>query len=222
MSGSSYRESCNLKEYIQDHHSQDEMRDVFLNMDIALKYIHEHNYCIEVFHPSKIDILDDKPDHVQFERLMELPKDPSLRKQMIKEDIFNSSLIQISLYTNIGDYLKPDFLKENFENMLLFIPEGDVPYYRGVVQRGANVYFSEYALEKRNRDIQQLDDELGDGVDIDPKEYMDDQFDNDRINDKIYKQINGLKEKAFVNLLLLPFIGIVGFILFMLFSYILG
>ena len=220
MSGSNYGESCTLKEDIQEHHSQDEMRDVFLNMDIALKYIHDHNYCIEIFHPSKIDILGDMPDHVQFDRLMQLPKNPSERKKMIQEDIFNSALVQISIYTNIGDYLKPDFLKENFDDMTIFLPEGDVPYYRGVVQRGASVYFSEYALEKRNRDLQQLDKDLGEGVDIDPSEYMGDQFDNDRINDKIYRQISGFKEKAFIHFLLLPFVGVIGFLLFVLYTMI--
>ena len=209
------QERVNLIDYIKEHRSQDEMRDVFLNMDVALKYIHNHNYCIEVFHPSKIEVLDDLPDHIQFDKLVELPQDSEERRKCIQEDIFHSALIQIAFYTNIGDYLKPSFLKEHFDEISIFLPEGDVPYYRGVVQRNASVYYSEYALEKRNRDLQQLNKELGDD-----KETIsqDGEYSNDRINDKIYRQING--DRAFVSFLMLPIIILLGLIAFSLISWI--
>ena len=60
-------------------------------------------------------------------------------------------------------YLNPDFVKENFDEFAQFIPSGDVPYYRGVIQRGASVYFCEFALEKRNRDLADLEKQLGEG-----------------------------------------------------------
>ena len=203
-------EKCSLLEYIQEHPSLEEVRELFLNMDVALKYIHEHNYCIDVFHPSKIEVLEDKPDHIQFDYLMELPKDSIKRKQFIQTDIFNSALIQIAIYTKIGDYLKPDFLKDHFDEIALFLPEGDVAYYRGVIQRDASVYFSEYALEKRNRDLAQLNKELGDSSPADNR--LDELFTNDKINDKIYKQINS--DRAFISLLLIPTILLFGFVLF--------
>ena len=76
---------------------------------------------------------------------------------MIKEDIFNSSLIQVGIYSKSLKYLNPEFLKENFDDFPQFIPQGDVPYYRGVIQRGASVYFCEFALEKRKRDLEDLE-----------------------------------------------------------------
>ena len=216
-------EKCTLFEYVSEHHNDEDMRDVFLNMDIAMKYIHEHDYCIEIFYPNKIEVLEDMPDHIQFDNLMELSKDMLKRKNMIKEDIFNSAFLQIAFYTNTINSLTPEFLKENFDEISRFLPEGDVPYYRGVVQRGASVYFSEYALEKMNRDLQTLEKELGeDNKDIDSAEEMKlDELDNDRINDKIYHQINGLRDVAFINQLLIPaiillsmfLIGFVGWVL---------
>ena len=83
----------NPRFYEVDVCNEEKMREVFLNMDIALKYIHDHNYCVEVFYPSEITVLENKPDHIQFNKLLELSSNPSIKNNMIKEDIFNSSLI---------------------------------------------------------------------------------------------------------------------------------
>lgn len=203
-------DSETLLNWINVHHTEEEMRDVFLNMDIALKYIHTHNYCVEVFHPAKIEILNNKSDHIRFTNIMPLSVDSNQRRDMIKEDIFNSSLIQIALYTNTLKYLSPDFLRENFDEISRFLPEGDVPYYRGVVQRGASVYFSEFALEKMHRDLEQLEKQISesDGEKIQPKvnaySMRNDNLENDSINDNIYKQISGRGESAFASSVIIP------------------
>ena len=205
-------EKVTLSEWVSNHHSEDDLRRVFLNMDMALKYIHDHGYCIEMFYPSEIEILGNEVDHVQFKKLLELSKDPNRKRDMIKEDIFNSSLIQIGIYSNSLRYLKPDFLRENFDSFTQFIPSGDVPYYRGVVQRGASVYFCEYATEKRNKDLNALEKELGEGGESQGKQLTKTSnknigvgpMTNDMVNDKIYAQINGRAESAFVRFLVLP------------------
>ncbi len=208
-------ECCTLLEYIQQHPDEEEMRELFLNMDIALKYIHDHHYCIEVFHPSKIKVLNNMPDHIQFDELMELPYDNSTQKDMIREDIFHSAFIQIGIYTNTLKSLTPSFLKENFDDIARFLPEGDVPYYRGVVQRGASVYFSEYAVEKMKRDYEALEQQVADSnssnntIAFHPEISS---LSNDKINDSIYRKINGLKDSAFVYHILLPFLLIISFL----------
>ena len=218
-------EKCTLFEYVSEHHNEEDMRDVFLNMDIAMKYIHEHGYCIEIFYPNKIEVLQEMPDHIQFDNLMELSKDPVRRKKMIQEDIFNSAFLQIAFYTNTIKSLTPEFLKENFDEVCRFVPEGDVPYYRGVVQRGAMVYFSEYALEKMNRDLEKLERELGENTDpesISNEKITLDELDNDKINDKIYHQINGLRDVAFVNRLVIPSLILLSLFLIALFCWFLS
>ena len=45
-------DSVSLDEWLYFHTGEDERREVFLNMDKALKYIHEHGYCIGVFYPT--------------------------------------------------------------------------------------------------------------------------------------------------------------------------
>ena len=210
-------EKDNLFDWVTSHNTDEEKREVFLNMDIALKYIHDHGYCIEVFHPSRIEILNNMPDHIQFDNLIELSHDPVTRKEMIKEDIFNSSLIQIGLYTNTFKNLTPEFLREYFDDIARFLPEGDVPYYRGVVQRGAAVYFSEFALEKMNRDLEQLEKQISESEGGKPlvkeNNRTVDNLSNDEINDNIYKQINGMRDAAFVNSLVIPTIVLISLLL---------
>lgn len=197
-------ESVTLEEWVSTHSSEEELRSIFLNLDRALKYIHDHGYCIEVFYPTEIEILNNEDDHIQFNKLMELSSNPVTRKQMIKEDIFNSSFIQIGIYSNSLKYLNPNFLRESFDSFTQFLPNGDIPYYRGVIQRGASVYFCEYALEKRNRDLQELEKQLGDVGGEKSLLKTKESITNDSVNDVIYRQINGLKDSAFINLLLIP------------------
>ena len=68
-------ESVTLLEWVNKHHSDEEMRSVFLNMDRALKYIHDHGYCIDVFYPTEINVLNDDDKYIQFKKLVELSKD---------------------------------------------------------------------------------------------------------------------------------------------------
>lgn len=225
-------ESIPLDLWITNHPKEEDIRTVFLNMDIALKYIHEHGYCIEVFYPSEIEILNNELDHIQFKKLIELSKDPSIRQNMIKEDLFNSALIQIGLYfysdglgltiNEILANLKPDILKENFDAYSQVIPSGDIPYYRGVVLRGASVYFSEFALEKSNRELQELEKQLeaeGDknieNIPVNKKTPS-----NDRVNDNIYKQINGIKDSAFVSILAIPTLILIVVVIVIVFVWI--
>ena len=140
MIGNNYRnyESCNLDEWIKIHSSENDMKELFLNMDKALKYIHEHDYCINDFSPTQIDVLENRPDYIQFVSLIQLSPDPIRKKKMINEDIFNSSIIQICYYLHIPlSQLNIEFLKENFDSFAQFLPSENVPYYRGVIQRGA-------------------------------------------------------------------------------------
>ena len=224
-------ESVTMVEWIKSHYHEDELRSLFLNMDVALKYIHDHGYCIEVFYPTEIKILNNDVKQIQFNKLIELSSDFSLRKEAIKEDIFRSALIQIGIYSNCLNNLRPEFLKEYFDSFSQFIPSGDVPYYRGVIQRGAAVYLCEYAAEKNNRDLQELEAQLeseggkGEGKSLiksTNKNIGVSSISNDSINDKIYKQISGMNEAAFVNLLIIPTIVLCMILVFTFITWILS
>lgn len=202
-------ESISLSAYIDSFRDEEEMREIFLNMDRAMKYIHDRGYCVRSFNPKDIEILNNSVNQIRFAELLPLPDDYNQKKKYIKEDIYNSSFVQIGLYANCLSYLQRDFLKSNFDKFAQFLPEGDVPYYRGVIDRGASVYFCEYAMEKANRDFVALEQELaGEGASKMPTRTNRSMFDdlgiNDKINDKIYKQISGKSDAAFISFLLFP------------------
>lgn len=197
-------DSVSLYEWVQIHYNEDEMRSIFLNMDRALKYIHDHDYCIGSFSPMDIKVLNNEDDFIHFENIIKLPLDSAEKRELIREDIFNSSFIQIGLYSKTLRYLKPDYLKENFDAFAQFVPSDDIPYYRGVIQRGASVYYCEYALEKQKRDLSELEKQLGDTESIPDRDVSNDEMTNKKINDVIYRRISGLRESAFANLLIIP------------------
>lgn len=224
--GQSQTNAITLSEWSSSFHADDELREVFLNMDRAMKYIHDRGYCIQSFDPRQIQILNNSVNQIKFCALLAMPNDFSVRKQLVKEDIYNSVYIQIGIYTKCLYYMSPSVLKENFDSFATFLPEGDVPYYRGVVQRDASVYLSEYALEKKKRDLAALENEVGSGssgkgralVKSNGSSIYDDS--NDKINDDIYKFDMKMSEAAFISLLIFPTILVVLGIVIMMFMWI--
>lgn len=196
-------DSVSLESWIRGRRSEDDMREVFLNMDRAMKYVHDRGYCVKSFHPNDIEIINHELNQIRFKTLLEMPVGLE-RKKYIKEDIYNSSYIQIGIYTKCLYYLNRDYLKENFDSFAQFLPEGDVPYYRGVVERGASVYFCEYDLEKRKRDLIALEKEVGgEGVATDTS-HLNKVDVNEGINSVIYRQLNRRNDAAYIYFLVYP------------------
>ena len=44
----------------------------------------------------------------------------------------------------------------NFDEFSKFVPEGQGPYYRGVIQRNAPVYLNEFLEEKAKRELEKF------------------------------------------------------------------
>lgn len=199
-----------LDGWVHSFRSQEELRTVFLYMDRALKYVHTHGYCVKSFHPKEIELLHSAVNQIKFDTLLEMPGDVSSQKQLIQEDIYHSAFLQIGLYSNY--FWEPNFLKENFDSISMFLPKEDVSYYKGVIQRGASVYFNEYVSEKQFRDLQQLEKQMGNDasggglgrqfIKSNGKSVIGEE--NDSVNDQIYRQINGKDDAAFISFLLYP------------------
>ena len=186
-----------------------------------MKYVHDRGYCVLTFNPSEIEILNNSIKQVKFNTLLKMPEDDLAYQNRLKdEDIFNSAAVQVLLYSKFPLNTKTDFLKEHFDDFVTFLPESDSRYYRGVIQDGASVYFTEFELERVRREEEQLEKELSDL----PNQNIDDEnkkkqalvkmFTNDKINNTIYKKINVVQESAFINVLLYPTVGIVLFLVY--------
>ena len=107
----------------------------------------------------------------------------------------------------------------------MFLPEGDIPYYKGVVERRAAVYFSDYVAEKNKRALEGLETELnevggaGKGVSLvksNGHSLVGNDTTNKKINDSIYRDLNGINNSAYISLVAIPFIIAVLGLLFML------
>lgn len=208
----------NLKDWFKESHSDDDKRNLFLYMDFAMRYVHDRGYCVSTFNPTEIEILNNSIKQIKFNTLYKMPEDdPEYQEYLKNEDIFNSSAVQILLYSNFPMNTKTDFLKQNFEEFISFLPETDIPYYRGVIERGASVYFTEYELERVKRENENLENELKelntpkDNIinDYKKKKDLSKMFTNDKINNAIYRKINSIQESAFINVLLYPTVVIV-------------
>ena len=107
-----------------------------------------------------------------------------------------------------------------FDDFVTFLPESDSRYYRGIIQDGASIYFTEFELERVRREEEQLEKELSDlpnqnkDVEYKKKQALVKMFSNDKINNTIYKKINVVQESAFINILLYPTVGIVLFLVY--------
>ena len=187
--------------------SEEQLKEVFINLDKALKYIHNHGYYIVSFDPREIELLNGEVNQVKFNKIMPLPVAYNESNEKKKEDIFLSACLQIGLYTHTLNYLNVDFLKDNFDAFASNMPADDVPYYRGVIERGASVYLCEFLNEKSVRDLKKLEQELGEEADVSQvinPDSIDDT--NEDINNRIYKQISGLRESAFISYFTYPII----------------
>lgn len=213
-----------LSEWLMGAVTKDELVSLFASMDSAMKYIHNKGYCICSFHPKDIEILNDSLNQIKFNLLMMMPDELAKRKSIVKEDIGRSAFLQIGIYSRCLNCLKPEFLKEHFEEFSTLLPEDMVPYYRGIVERGASVYLGDYLNEKRKRDLMDLEKEVGEsassvsngkrlvkgdsGFSILEEDSM-----NTKVNDSIYKSLNSFSDSAYVSFLMIPIlVAILGII----------
>ncbi len=193
--------------------SDEELREVFLNGDKSMRYLHDNDFFIESFDPRDIDIVDGDTNCIRFNEFSKIEHGYE-KDSIIQSDIFINACLQIGLYTHTLANLDDKKLKENFDEFATYLPEGDVPYYRGIIQRNASVYLCDFAVEKRNRDLKNLQKELSeDGKDStfeEPSPVNADALTNKVINERIYKDLidkkktKVFKDAAYVYVLILP------------------
>ena len=175
------QESITVNDWCSKKREEKELRQLFLNMDMAMKFIHKKNYCIKSFDPREIEILNNSIKQIQFNELLKMPKDVYDRKELVKEDIYSAAFLHLGIYMyqiscgqysnqTLDDILKhmsPKFLRNDFKSVEGFPPKNDVPYYRGIFARGSSVYFSDFDyanIKKMTENIQKQIDSDGDNA----------------------------------------------------------
>lgn len=226
-----------LSEWLQKYHMQEDLQNLFVNMDIAMKYIHDQGFYIESFALDRIKLLNDSIRLIRFENLAPFPNDITQQKELVRNNIFLSAVLQIGVYANCIQYFNTDtmqFLKENFNQFSMFLPQEDVPYYKGVIERGASVYYSAFVGERKKRELKELDKQLS-GVDggvnsrgkvlvksngLAELSAEDLIPHNEKENGVIYKDLSK-KEAAFARALIYPIMILIFGLTILLLSYLL-
>ena len=118
-------------------------------------------------------------------------------------------------------------LKVNFQDFSIFLPPEDVPYYSGIIEKGASVYYSEYVGERKKRDLQNLEKEVSSNsgesqgkslVKTNGTNYTAEDFlpHNEEANEIIYASL-ARKEAAFARALIYPvLVFVLGFVVLFL------
>lgn len=140
-----------LKKWLNSHNSNHdseiaEFQKLFYNMDLNMKNIHERGYYITDFNINNILISDNK---VKFNGVKKLFYED--QEYFIRKNIFYMSCLAIGVYNDCLNYINPEnskSLKDNFQYFTNFIPADVVPYYKGIVERDARVYLSDYVKAK--------------------------------------------------------------------------
>lgn len=192
---------------------EEELKEVFINQDKAMRYLHSQGFRVESFDPRSIDLVDGSKELIRFNKIHQMSERDNV-DEIIREDILTDAFLQIGLYTHTLAHLSEGFLKEHYDEISQNLPSDVVPYYRGVVTRGAKVYLGDFLKEKSERDYNALKKELGEEVSADDMDKFDnvgeEVLTNKQINDMLYKEllekkkIKRFSDFAFVHVLLLP------------------
>ena len=148
-----------LDEYTKTYHNNDEYTRLFYVMDSTMKYIHGKGYYVINFNPKNIvvGVTNNNEDYVNFKSIDVMDDDITNK---INNNIYNLAFLEIGLLSEMLDNLRPDFLKQNFSQFKIFIPENLVNYYQMIVVNGGHHYLSEYLEIKNKQEITKLNKAL--------------------------------------------------------------
>lgn len=223
-------DSITLNEWLQSYRTNNQLQNLFVNMDIAMKYIHDQGYYISSFALDRISLLNHSIRQIQFQELAPLPYDISQQKQVVRDNIFMASVLHIGLYAKCLQHFTMNTtpaIKDNFQQFTIFLPPEDVPYYSGIIEKGASVYYSAYVGERKKRDLQNLEKEVSSGennssgkrlVKTNGSAYTAEDFlpQNEEANELIYASLVK-KEAAFARALIYPIlVFVLGFVILFL------
>lgn len=148
-----------LDEYIQSYHNNDEYTRLFYVMDSTMKYIHGKGYYVINFNPKNIvvGVTNNNEDYVNFKSIDVMDDDITNK---INNNIYNLAFLEIGLLSEMLDNLRPEFLKENYSQFKIFIPENLVNYYQMIVVNGGHTYLCDYIEIKNKQEITKLNKAL--------------------------------------------------------------
>lgn len=218
-------EPMNMQEYFYAYPSNDRRQKMFSGFHGTMKFLHGNGYVSENMHPSMIIVLDEEAKHIRIVRIAKMPDDMDMaeRKRLVQEDIKNAVIVQIGLFTGTLPYLRGNrddilnFFKEQFDEIAQFLPDGDAPYYRGVLN-GAVVYYCDFFLKKKEIEFNNLQQQTGKVIQGD---FL--QGSREAVNKaagEVYPFVK--KDAAFIYMLIIPTVVVVLITIFAIISWVIS
>ena len=198
----------NVKDWLKYNSSNEDISRLFYNMSSTMKYIHDNDYYVKSFNLAEIDIINEEtlsPIEYKIIKRIETEED----RKNIPNNIHILALMQLGAYSNTLEYFNPTFAEENFNEFEIFIPEDDIPYLRGAIQRNSPVYYCDFVNARNKREIEQLEKETG-GIDTaiggmsKSKSTAIGRAMTDKETEKLYKNNFDDRQAAFTTFLILP------------------
>lgn len=154
--GNSVSNICTLGEWLSEHNVNKDkeipdFKKLFYNLDMGMKNLHEKGEYVTSFNINDILI---SGDFVKYNKTSDLYYEDS--DYFIHKNIFYLSCLAIGVYNDCLNYINPENVegvKENFSDFATFIPEDVLSYYKGIVERDASVYLSDYVNARVDREI---------------------------------------------------------------------
>lgn len=199
---------CNVKEWLKYNSNHDDISKLFYNMSFTMKYIHNNNYYIKSFDMSQINIVDeDVLSPIEYKSIEKIVTDSD--QVNISNNIHILALMQLGAYSNTLDYFNSKFAEDNFNEFEIFIPENDIPYLRGAVQRKSPVYYCDFVDARNKREIEKMEKEAGGfnsavGGLTKSKSTAIGRAMSDKENERLYKNKFDDSQAAFTTFLILP------------------
>lgn len=208
------RNFISLADWAPMHDSMDEKREFLLNADIALKYLNSNGMKVDSFDFNDVFIVDDNLREIKFNVISNVG---TVTDADVKSNIYDAAKMALYLYLYPCENIDDGFFKSHFADFSFAFPPDDVPYYKGIVERGASVYFNEFDFQKRKMDLEKLGDSVkGEDGDLmgDVNLSMLSKPNNDEYNKRIYR------EGAYAKAIALPtIISVIGFLICLIALY---
>lgn len=126
----------------------------------------------------------------------------------------------LDYYEDIDDH----FLKSKFNEFEFSLPQDDVNYFKGVIQRGSFVYFNEFDFELRKKKLRELSTEEDidlTGLSKPNNDYVNTMIYNDAFNElaSAYRRKVRTRDAAFVEFMYYPIMVSLVFGVILLIAY---
>lgn len=161
--------TTNFEQFINKYSSSrdsdlEEIKKFFLSFDKKMKLYHENGYVIISFRLQDImvfkKVLNAMNEYDVDFKYYDKKENTSITP---KDNIFYAACLAVGVYNNCLSYINPDnpkFLKSNFYLFAENIPSDVVSYYRGIIERDAEVYLVEFVATSKQQEIDRMKKEM--------------------------------------------------------------